>query len=273
MKNPRLWLASFAIAIGLGFVMALQIWLSVAAARRPPFWSAEFLQPQLIPWLVWALLTPPLIALAQRLPRSPLSYVALGAASIVVHSIASGLVLGWWWAFPSLVPMNPEWHIVYLLKSRTVFGVLIVGLVAAGLRSPRRPLLPVTSHSRPLPPSDRAPESRIALRTRDRITFARPEEISWIEADGDYCIVHTKGTSHRIRARLSRFESRLVAHRLVRVSRSAIVNIDRIKEVRTIARGNRLIILNDGTEITTGRGYLEHFHRTIGHIRRKSVDD
>ena len=269
MKNPRLWLASFAIAIGLGFVMALQIWLSVAATRRPSFWSAQFLQPQLIPWLVWAVLTPPLIALAQRLPRSPFSYVCLGAASIVVHSIASGFVLGWWWAFPSLVPMNPEWHIVYLLKSRTVFGVLIVGLVAAGLRSSRRA---VPSPTVPLP-SPTVFDSRIALRTKDRIVFARPEEISWIEADGDYCIVHTNGTSHRIRARLSRFESRLVAHRLVRVSRSAIVNIDRIKEVRTIARGNRLIILNDGTEITTGRGYLEHFHRTIGHIRRKSVDD
>jgi hypothetical protein len=253
VKSPRLWLASFAIATALGFAMALQVWLSVGAARRPFFWSPEFLQPQLIPWLVWAALTPPLIALARRLPRSPLSYVALGATSIVVHSVASGLVLGWWWAFPSLVPMNPEWHIAYLLKSRTVFGVFIVGLVAVSLRAGRRApisLPPLPAHSRPS-------FSRIALRTRDRITFARPEEIDWIEADGDYCIVHTNGTSHRIRARLSRFESRLVAHRLVRVSRSAIVNVDRIAELRVAARGNYLIVLRDGTNIPTGKRYRD----------------
>ena len=255
LKNPRLWLASLAIATGLGFVMALQVWLSVEVARRPSFWSAQFLQPQLIPWLVWALLTPPLIALAERLPRSAISYVSLGAASIVVHSVASGLVLGWWWAFPSLVPMSPEWHIVYLLKSRTVFGVFIVGLVAVGLRSTRRQAVPQP----PIP----SPEPRLALRTKDRIVLVSPDEIDWIEADRDYCVVHARGATHRVRARISSFESRLLAHRLVRVSRSAIVNLARVAELQPRPRGEYVIILTDGTKVTTGKAYRDRITRLL----------
>ena len=267
LREPRLWLFSFAIATVVGFAIAAQIWLSLDVAKRPAsFLSARFLQPKLIPWYVWALLTPPLVALLQRMNsvrqpawRSAVLYLGLGAASILVHSIASGFALGWWWSFPSLVPMDPEWHIARLLRSRTVFGVFMVGLVAVGLRASRRaPVPPVPAPYRPVPR-----ETRIALRTRDRIVFTRSEDIDWIEADKDHVIVHVGGTTHRIRSALTAFESRLPPSRLIRVSRSAIVNLDRIAQLQPSGRGDYVITLRDGTKLTTGKAYRDRITRVL----------
>lgn len=267
LREWRLWVASFAIATVVGFATAAQIWLSLDVAKRPAsFLAARFLQPQLIPWYVWALLAPPLVVLAQRVNRvqqpawrSAALYVGLGAASILVHSIASGFALGWWWSFPSLIPMDPEWHIAHLLRSRTVFGVFMVALIAVGLHGTKRR---TTDDARRTTHAF-VPPTTIALRTKDRIVFIKPDQIDWIEADKDHVIVHTRGTTHRVRSALTAFESRLPPSRLVRVSRSAIVSLDRVAELQPSGRGDYVIILRDGTRLTTGKAYRDRITHVL----------
>jgi hypothetical protein len=270
LREPRLWLSSFGIATILGFATAIQVWLSVEVTRRPAsFWEPRFLQPQLIPWYVWALLTPPLVVLVQRLRRvrqpawrSAALYVGLGAASIVVHSIASGFALGWWWSFPSLIPMSPEWHIAHQLRSRTVFGVLIFALIAVGFRRRDGATASRAAPERSIPLDGLSrPPATVALRTSERVVFVTPDQIDWIEADRDHVIVHARGAAYRVRSGLAAFESRLPPSRLVRVSRSAIVNLGAVAELQRWFRGDYVIILRDGTKIVTGKKYRDRITR------------
>ena len=62
------------------------------------------------------------------------------------------------------------------------------------------------------------------------------EEIDWIEADDYYAAVHTRGRRHLIRESLSSLEARLDPARFVRVHRSAIINLDRVREYRADAQ-------------------------------------
>jgi len=79
------------------------------------------------------------------------------------------------------------------------------------------------------------------------------DEIDWIEADDYYAAVHTRGRRHLIRESLSSLEARLDPARLVRVHRSAIVHLGRVREFRVDVPGAAVIVLRDGTRIPVSR--------------------
>jgi two-component system, LytTR family, response regulator len=84
-------------------------------------------------------------------------------------------------------------------------------------------------------------------------------EIDWISADDYYCCVHVGTKRHLLRESLSSLETRLDARRFVRVHRSAIVQLDRVREVRTTLQGN-MATLRDGVRVPVSRrrrGVLE----------------
>jgi len=95
------------------------------------------------------------------------------------------------------------------------------------------------------------------------VWFVESSDIDWIEADGDYVIVHVGTTRHRIRETISSMERRVPQGQLVRVSRSAIVNLSAVREMQRWFRGNFVIILRDGTRITTGARYRDRLIRRI----------
>jgi two-component system LytT family response regulator len=103
----------------------------------------------------------------------------------------------------------------------------------------------------------------LALRTPDRIWFIDPRTIDWIEADGDYVVVHVGASSHRIRETIGSIEQRVPTELLVRVSRSAIVNLSSVREMQRWFRGNFIVILRDGTRVTTGARYRDRLIRRI----------
>src|SRR6185295_8171467 len=70
-------------------------------------------------------------------------------------------------------------------------------------------------------------------------------EIDWIEADDYYAAVHARHGRHLIRESLASLEQRLDGTRFIRAHRSAIVNVDRIREV-TCEQGETLLVLSDG---------------------------
>jgi two-component system LytT family response regulator len=94
---------------------------------------------------------------------------------------------------------------------------------------------------------------RIVVPTTTGELVLDAEEIDWIEADDYYAAVHTRGRRHLIRESLASLEARLDPARFVRVHRSAIINLERVREYRADSSGDRAVLLRDGTRIPVSR--------------------
>lgn len=106
-------------------------------------------------------------------------------------------------------------------------------------------------------PAAERPGERILVRSSGEILFLKPEEIDWIEAEGDYMKFHVAGRSHLMRETMARLEARLDPARFVRIHRSTIVNIDRVRKLSPSFAGEYAVILQDGTKLKLSRGYQE----------------
>ncbi|HEU5170900.1 MAG TPA: LytTR family DNA-binding domain-containing protein [Gemmatimonadales bacterium] len=105
---------------------------------------------------------------------------------------------------------------------------------------------------------------RLVVRTHDRAFFLKTESIDWIEAAGKFVHLHVGKAAHAIRESMTNLERELDAARFVRISRSAIVNIDRIAEIQPWFQGDHVVILQDRTRLTSTRGYRENLQRLLG---------
>jgi two-component system, LytTR family, response regulator len=114
-------------------------------------------------------------------------------------------------------------------------------------------LLATTTDREARPTQSSTPSRRIVVPTSTGELVLDAEEIDWIEADDYYAAVHTRGRRHLIRESLSSLEGRLDAARFVRVHRSAIVNLERVREYRTDVPGECAVLLRDGTRIAVSR--------------------
>lgn len=110
---------------------------------------------------------------------------------------------------------------------------------------------------------DERPIDRLVIRTRSKVSFLKPSEIDWIEADGKHARLHAGRETHVVRHTLTRLEQRLAPLGFVRVHRSAIVNVDRIKELEPWFHGEYVVILKDGTKLTSSAAHSQALHRII----------
>ncbi|MEW6160826.1 MAG: LytTR family DNA-binding domain-containing protein [Verrucomicrobiota bacterium] len=104
---------------------------------------------------------------------------------------------------------------------------------------------------------------RLAFKTDGRVLFVRVEEIDWIEADGNYVHLHVGNTAHLLRETLTSLETQLDPEKFLRISRSILVNIDRIKELQSLFYGDFAVILRDGTRLTMSRNYRERLESLV----------
>jgi two-component system LytT family response regulator len=98
---------------------------------------------------------------------------------------------------------------------------------------------------------------RVAVRTNGRVVFVKVDDIDWIEASDNYVCLHCGKDTHVLRETMSQAEARLDPARFLRVHRSAIVNLDRIRELQPWFRGDYRVILRDGTELTLTKSHRE----------------
>ena len=105
--------------------------------------------------------------------------------------------------------------------------------------------------------------SRILVKSAGRLSFVRLDEIDWIEAADNYVRLHVGRDEHLIRETMSGLESRLDPGRFVRAHRSAILNIDRVQEVRPIFHGDYEVLLRSGATIPVGRNYRDRLIKTL----------
>jgi two-component system LytT family response regulator len=105
---------------------------------------------------------------------------------------------------------------------------------------------------------------RLGIRREGGIVFVRLEDVDWIEA-ADYCVrVHTGGRFHLLREPLRELEARLDPHRFVRVHRSAIVNLARVRELQPHFHGDGILVMQDGSRLRVSRARRAHLHHLLG---------
>lgn len=96
---------------------------------------------------------------------------------------------------------------------------------------------------------------RIPVKNKRRVRFVDVADIDWIEAADNYVNLHVGDQSHLVRSTLSEMEERLDPEQFLRIHRSHIVNVERIREVHPRGSGDCLIVLDDGTGLLSSRTY------------------
>jgi two-component system LytT family response regulator len=91
--------------------------------------------------------------------------------------------------------------------------------------------------------------ARILVKSPDRILFLKPDEIDHVEAAGNYVVLHTGKERHILRETMSAMEARLEASGFMRINRSVIVNLSRVREVQPIAGGQFSLMLKNGARL------------------------
>jgi two-component system LytT family response regulator len=100
-------------------------------------------------------------------------------------------------------------------------------------------------------------QTRIPLKQEGGTGFVRTADITWVEADGDNLRIHAGRVIHTVRETMAGLAARLPEKGFVRVHRSIIVNVARLREVQSIPKGDYLLLLDDGTRLRSGRTYRE----------------
>lgn len=114
------------------------------------------------------------------------------------------------------------------------------------------------------PPADGGWLTRLVVRKPGASLFVPVDQIDWIES-ADYCVkIHAGGRVHVIREALQRLEQRLDPSRFFRAHRSALVNLDRVREVQPALHGDSVLILQDGTRVKLSRTRRSALERRLG---------
>ena len=104
---------------------------------------------------------------------------------------------------------------------------------------------------------------RFIIKSGGRVVFLRVEEIDWMSTVGNYVRLQVGRDSHLMRETMTGMESKLDPVRFMRIHRSTIVNLDRIKEMQPWAKGEYVVILRDGTRLIMSRRYRERLNERL----------
>jgi two-component system LytT family response regulator len=106
--------------------------------------------------------------------------------------------------------------------------------------------------------------NRIAVKSRERTVFVNFHEIDWVGGADNYAELHVGKSTYLLRDTITGLAERLPSSQFLRISRSLIVNVDRIKEAHAKGSGRYKIILRDGTEFPVGRKYRHNLDSLLG---------
>jgi two-component system LytT family response regulator len=96
---------------------------------------------------------------------------------------------------------------------------------------------------------------RFVIRSNSRVFFLKVNDVDWIEAAGNYLNIHIGNEAHLLRETMNGIESQLDPQRFVRIHRSTLVNVERIKELSPLFHGDYVVTLTNGTRLTLSRSY------------------
>lgn len=105
--------------------------------------------------------------------------------------------------------------------------------------------------------------TRLMVKTGGRVLFLKTAEIDWIEAYDNYVRLHTGGKAHLLRQTMNELAATLSPEQFARIHRSAIVNLDRVKELQPLFNGEAVLLLQDGTKLKLSRSRRENLEKQL----------
>ena len=253
---------------------------------------------------LWALATPLILRTARAFPvvdrswrPNPLAaaaHVTFGSIFIVATNVIIRLPI----VFDSdtigaganaLVRSTLQGVAEYFPPALVVYAVIVaVGHVVGGGQTvpvdPSSPLTPVVEREvavAGMPATDAAPmasaagavddsapagatDGHLTVRQWNRVHLVRLEEIDWVEAQDNYVVVHAGARAYKGRERISDVEVQLDPRRFVRIHRSTIVQLVKIREVQPLTHGDHAVILRDGTVLRVARSRRDALGEALG---------
>jgi two-component system LytT family response regulator len=104
---------------------------------------------------------------------------------------------------------------------------------------------------------------RFPVKAGGDIYFIRAEDVDWIDSAGNYVVLHAAGKKHMIRETIKAVEARLDPRKFIRVHRSAIINVDKLRKLQPYFHGEYVVTLSDGTTLNSSRGYSDRLRALV----------
>ncbi len=102
---------------------------------------------------------------------------------------------------------------------------------------------------------------RIPIKSNGKVSFVMISEIDWVGSADNYVELHVGTHSHLIRETMTSIAERLPTEEFVRISRTAIVNLSRVKELQPLFHGEYAVTLTTGARLTLSRSYRDQLPR------------
>lgn len=99
--------------------------------------------------------------------------------------------------------------------------------------------------------------NRLTVKENDRVLLVKISQIEWIESAGNYVVLHVGKQSHILRETLVALEAQLDPKQFLRINRSALVNLDQVRELQPLFKGEYVVVLQDGKQLPMTRGIRE----------------
>lgn len=260
-RVPAIWAALLTVSV---FAHA-HVEIANETARGIPMSYGAALAIQVSSHLVVASLLPAIYWLHHRFPipnrpRNLLIHIAAVVPFSIAHTLGMAALRLLWFAGivgePHSFPLTVDRMLYEFAKDIIAYGLLSAGSVA--LRHYLTRAAPVPAH--PAAEVAQAPlPERFAVRRKGREIMVEVADIDWIEASGNYAVLHVGDETFEIRSSLTRLEGELDPKRFVRVHKSHLVNIARVVEVTPWVNGDWRIRLQGGAEVNLSRRYRQRF--------------
>jgi len=108
------------------------------------------------------------------------------------------------------------------------------------------------------------PVERLMVKSEGRVLLVRVDDIDWVEAADNYVNIKVGKESHMMRETMTSLEAKLPVEKFMRISRSTIVNVERIQELQPMFHGEYIVVLKNGTKLTLSRSYRDKLDRLLG---------
>jgi hypothetical protein len=105
--------------------------------------------------------------------------------------------------------------------------------------------------------------NRISIKENGRISLVDTDSVEWIESYGNYVLIHTPGRRYIYRDTMTAMEKKLDPANFVRIRRSTIVRIDRIKELHPVVNGEFDVVLKNDKVLTSTRRYRKNLQHIL----------
>lgn len=107
---------------------------------------------------------------------------------------------------------------------------------------------------------------RVVVKSQERTVLLKMPVIDWFESCGNYVRVHTGNEQYLLRQTMATLESTLNPQEFVRIHRTAIVNLDAVKEIVAGSHGEHVVKLRNGASLTLSRTYRNRIEPLIGKL-------